>query len=130
MDIMQSMDLIAKHLDLTCALKKIRKKKGLSQSDLSALSNVPLCTIKAYEQGTVDIAKAQAETLYELARTLNCTIEELFVNDKFPRKNGNSEVSNCIVFKQLPFLHNLWLTVNLTSLTELNIDFNNYSKNN
>ena len=74
---MQSMDLIAKHLDLTCALKKIRKKKGLSQSDLSALSNVPLCTIKAYEQGTVDIAKAQAETLYELARTLNCTIEDM-----------------------------------------------------
>ena len=33
--------------------------------------------IKAYEQGTVDIAKAQAETLYSLAQTLHCTIEEL-----------------------------------------------------
>lgn len=77
MDIMHSMDLIAKYLKPVCPLKQIRQKRGISQTQLSNLSNVPLRTIKAYEQGTVDIAKAQAETLYSLAQTLNCSIEEL-----------------------------------------------------
>ena len=77
MDIMHSMDLIAKYLKPICPLKGIRKKRKLSQTQLANLSNVPLRTIKAYEQGTVDIAKAQAETLYSLAQTLHCTIEEL-----------------------------------------------------
>ena len=69
--------LIAKYLKPICPLKSIRQKRKLSQTQLSSLSNVPLRTIKAYEQGTVDIAKAQAETLYSLAQTLHCTIEEL-----------------------------------------------------
>ena len=77
MDIMHSMDLIAKYLKPTCSLKSIRQKRKLSQTQLANLSNVPLRSIKAYEQGTVDIAKAQAETLYSLAQTLHCTIEEL-----------------------------------------------------
>lgn len=77
MDISQSMDLIAKYLKPVCALKELRQKSGLSQTQLSNLSNVPLRTIKAYEQGKVDIAKAQAETLYALSQTLNCTIEDL-----------------------------------------------------
>lgn len=77
MDIMHNMDLIAKYLKPVCPLKQIRQKRGISQTQLSNLSNVPLRTIKAYEQGTVDIAKAQAETLYSLAQTLNCSIEEL-----------------------------------------------------
>ena len=77
MDITHSMDLIAKHLKPVCPLKKIRQRRGLSQTQLANLSNVPLRTIKSYEQGTVDIAKAQAETLYALAQTLNCSIEDL-----------------------------------------------------
>ena len=77
MDITQSMDLIAKYLKPVCLLKEIRKRRGLSQTQLANLSNVPLRTIKAYEQGTVDISKAQAETLYTLAQTLSCSIEDL-----------------------------------------------------
>ena len=77
MDITQSMDLIAKYLKLVCPLKEIRQRHGLSQTQLANLSNVPLRTIKSYEQGTVDIAKAQGETLYALAQTLNCSIEDL-----------------------------------------------------
>ena len=77
MDITQSMDLIAKYLKLVCPLKEIRQRHGLSQTQLANLSNVPLRTIKAYEQGTVDISKAQAETLYTLAQTLSCSIEDL-----------------------------------------------------
>ena len=77
MDITQSMDLIAKYLKLVCPLKEIRQRHGLSQTQLANLSNVPLRTIKSYEQGTVDIAKAQGETLYALAQILNCSIEDL-----------------------------------------------------
>ena len=77
MDITQSMDLIAKYLKPVCPLKEIRQQRGLSQTQLAHLSNVPLRTIKSYEQGTVDIAKAQGETLYALAQTLHCSIEDL-----------------------------------------------------
>lgn len=77
MDISQSMELIARHLKPVCTLKEIRQTRGLSQTQLANLSNVPLRTIKAYEQGTVDISKAQAETLYSLALILNCSIEDL-----------------------------------------------------
>ena len=77
MDITQSMDLIAKYLKPVCPLKEIRQRHGLSQTQLANLSNVPLRTIKSYEQGTVDIAKAQGETLYALAQILNCSIEDL-----------------------------------------------------
>ncbi len=74
MDITQSLNLFVSHMSVSCPLKDIRTKRNLSQSQLSILSNIPLRTIKAYEQGSVDIAKAQAETLYALAK---CTIEDL-----------------------------------------------------
>jgi transcriptional regulator with XRE-family HTH domain len=77
MDITHSLDLFRDKLNLTCRLKEYRTAKNLSQTELSLLSGVPLRTIKAYEQGSVDIAKAQAETLYALSQTLNCSIEDL-----------------------------------------------------
>ena len=77
MDIMHSMDLIGSHLDLEPALRRMRKAKGLSQADLARLSGVSLRAVKAYEQGSLDISKAQVETVYRLSDTLGCTIEEL-----------------------------------------------------
>jgi hypothetical protein len=77
MDITRSLDLFRDKLNLTCRLKDYRLAKNLSQTQLSLLSGVPLRTIKAYEQGSVDIAKAQGETLYALSQTLNCSIEDL-----------------------------------------------------
>lgn len=79
MDISHSVELFLSHLPLHCPLKELRTKKKLGRSDLALLSNVPLRTIKAYEQGSVDISKAQAETLYALAQTLGCTIEDLIL---------------------------------------------------
>lgn len=79
MDITQSMELIARYLKPVCPLKAARQKRGLSQTQLANLSGVPLRTIKSYEQGTVDISKAQAETLYALSQTLNCSIEDLII---------------------------------------------------
>ncbi len=77
MDIMKSMELFEKHLNNECPLKTLRKKKELSQNDLAVLSGVPVRSIKAYEQNTVDISKAQGDTLYALAKTLGCKIEDL-----------------------------------------------------
>ena len=79
MDIMQSVDLYLERLPRTSVLKKLRQERGLSQVELAALSGVPERTIRSYEQGTTDISKAQAETLYALSQVLGCTIEELIM---------------------------------------------------
>ena len=77
MDITHSVELIRSKLSVSSPLKQLRREKEFSQNELAALSGVPVRTIMAYEQGTVDIAKAQAETLYALSRTLGCAIEDL-----------------------------------------------------
>ena len=77
MDLTQVAELYKSKLNIECPLKVLRKKKGLSQQELAALSGVPVRTIKAYEQGSVDIAKAQADTLYALSDILGCSIEDL-----------------------------------------------------
>lgn len=77
MDIMHIVDFFKKRLNIPSKLKIMREKKGLSQSQLAMITNIPLRTIKSYEQKTVDIAKAQVETVYNLARELGCKIEDL-----------------------------------------------------
>ena len=79
MDEMRVVELFKSKLDTEQPLKWFRKQRKLSQNDLSVLSGVPVRTIKSYEQGTSDIAKAQAETLYALSRTLGCSIEDLIL---------------------------------------------------
>ena len=79
MDEMRVVELYKSKLDTEQPLKWFRKQRKLSQNDLSVLSGVPVRTIKSYEQGTSDIAKAQAETLYALSRTLGCSIEDLIL---------------------------------------------------
>lgn len=58
-------------------LKKIREAVGLSQSKLADKSGVSVRMIQHYEQGVKDINKAHAETVYKLAYTLNCNMEEI-----------------------------------------------------
>lgn len=41
------------------------------------ISGVSLRTIKAYEQGKLEILKAKEEILYKLFKTLNCSIKDL-----------------------------------------------------
>ncbi len=75
----------SKTIDLICgkfppkesALKQIRKSRKLTQEQLALLSGVNVRSIRAYEQGDNDLAKAQGETLQLLAHALDCTIEEL-----------------------------------------------------
>lgn len=58
-------------------LKRIREASGLSQSGLANKSGVEIRNIRAYEQGSRDINKAQAITVYQLAQALGCTVEDL-----------------------------------------------------
>ncbi len=66
---------LAAHPDTN--LKYYRKNAGLSQSQLAALSGVPLRTIQQYEQRQKNINKAQAEYIYMLAQTLCCPMDAL-----------------------------------------------------
>lgn len=63
-------------------LKEVRLSKKLSQNQLAELSGVKLGTIQKYEQGTKEINKAQAITVYNLAKTLNVEIEKLLELEK------------------------------------------------
>lgn len=53
-------------------LKHIRKKTGLSQSELARISGIPVRTIQQYEQRQKSINKASAEYVISLARVLCC----------------------------------------------------------
>ena len=58
-------------------LKRIRTAYGCTQAALAEWSGVTLRSIQMYEQRRKDINRASAETLYRIAKTLGCTIEEL-----------------------------------------------------
>lgn len=58
-------------------LQELRKKKGLSQSQLAAAADVPIKTIQKYESGERDINKAQLQTAVALAKALDCKAEDL-----------------------------------------------------
>lgn len=58
-------------------LTDIRKKRGLTQAELAEASNVSCRTIQEYEQGRSDLNKASVMTVYQIAKALNCTIEDL-----------------------------------------------------
>ncbi len=52
-------------------LKMYREKMGYSQSELAALSGVPVRTLQQYEQGQKSINKARADYVISLSKTLN-----------------------------------------------------------
>lgn len=77
MDIKQILDIFKNKLSKYSPLKERREAVGLSQSDLSLLTDIPVRTIRAYEQNKLDIKKAQADTVVELARALSCSVNYL-----------------------------------------------------
>lgn len=61
-------------------LKVMRESRGLSQAELAKESGVKLRNIQMYEQRVNDIDKAQAQTVYKLARVIGCNVEDLLEN--------------------------------------------------
>lgn len=59
------------------SMKKRRKRMGLTQKELAEASETSLSMIQRYEQRRRDINKARAQTLLQVARVLNCRIEDL-----------------------------------------------------
>lgn len=58
-------------------LKRIRESKDLTQAKLADLAKVSRRMVEYYEQGYHDINKAEAFTVYKLAKALKCRMEAL-----------------------------------------------------
>ena len=63
-------------------LKEIRKEQLMTQKELAEHSGVSLRMIQYYEQGRSDICKAEAQTVYQLAKALECRMEDLLELDE------------------------------------------------
>lgn len=77
MAISKSLDLIKEKISYDLPLRAFRKERHFTQEELARFSGVPLRSIRAYEQGKVELYTAQAETVYRLAKALSVTMEEL-----------------------------------------------------
>ncbi len=76
-DTMAAVSIVVDTLHPVTVLKRLREDRGMSQSDLALMSGVPIRSIRAYEQGSVELCKAQGDTLYNLARALGCSTDTL-----------------------------------------------------
>ncbi len=63
------------------SLKECRKNAGLTQQALADRSTVSLRMIRAYEQGTQDLSRAEVSTLVRLSKVLHCPIARLLGAD-------------------------------------------------
>ena len=70
-------------------LQDIRKRSGLSQSELSQRSGVKLRTIQEYENGRRQIDNAHVDTLISIAEVLEVPFYELMEDAQ--RKNNIQE---------------------------------------
>lgn len=61
-------------------LKRFRAAYGCTQAELAKLSGVSLRSIQMYEQRKKNINKASVDALYNIAKVLGCTIEDLLEN--------------------------------------------------
>lgn len=65
------------HISSPTRLKTLRVAAGFTQAALASSSGVSLRSIQQYEQRKKDINHAQAISIYRLAQTLSCRIEDL-----------------------------------------------------
>ena len=77
---------IQKGIDKGTKLRRQRVKKGLSQSELAALSGVPIQTLRRYEQSAVPINSAKLNTLWSLCFVLGCRIEDVIESEELLHK--------------------------------------------
>lgn len=80
MDVMHFVEDLYEKLkenNLKTKLRLKRELSGMSQSELSIYSDVPIRQIQLFEQRQRDINKASVYTVYKLANALSCDIEDL-----------------------------------------------------
>ena len=58
-------------------LKELRKSKGLKQPELAEMAGVSLKALQAYEQDYRPLGRASAIDVYQIAKALDTTIENL-----------------------------------------------------
>ena len=58
-------------------LQEIREASGLTRNQLAEMTGVSFRMISYYENGSKDINRAEALTVYKLAQALFCTVEDL-----------------------------------------------------
>ena len=58
-------------------LTKIRKENGISRSNLSKISNIPLRTLEDIERR----GDCRVSTLYQIAKALNVSLDDLYGED-------------------------------------------------
>ena len=61
----------------TTNLKQKRLEAGLSQSELSKLSGIPVRTIQQYEQRQKNINSAKVESVLSISKALSCDINDI-----------------------------------------------------
>ena len=66
-------------------LKRQRVYRGFTQESLSDLSEVNIKSIAAYEQNPEKLSAASTSTVYRLADSLGCSIEDL-LNKEYIRR--------------------------------------------
>ena len=79
-DITKFVDVVDKRIREYYAetnLKRIRTAYGCTQAELAKKAAVSLRSVQMYEQRNKDINKASVETVYRLAKSLGCTVEDL-----------------------------------------------------
>jgi len=85
-DITKFVDTINRFIEHNAAgnatnLQKIRKAADMTQKKLADESGVSLRMIQLYEQRNKDVNKAQAITLFKIARVLGCEAADLLESD-------------------------------------------------
>lgn len=70
-------NLLVSRIEKPTPLARIRRNRGLTQQELSDLSEVSLRMIQLYEQRQNDISKASVSVVLALARVLGCEVEDL-----------------------------------------------------
>ena len=77
-DIQKSYEVLDAHFSQSeSKLKTARKHCGLTQKALANESGVSLNTLRAYEQKSKDLNKAQFDIMIRLAKALRCHVSEL-----------------------------------------------------
>lgn len=67
------------------ALQQMRRKAGLSQTQLAAAAGISSRVLQNYEQGIRDLSGAKLATLLKICNALNCSLGEIIADEETRR---------------------------------------------